>query len=327
MNFQRPEDYKRAARAACLRYPWKGAVGLSLMRLSENATFLVTEPWGGRRVMRVSRIGYHTVEEIESEIKWLEHLGGQNQIRTASPLRNGQGSFLTPVEQEGETYICVLFEYLEGVHPDPVKRGTAKEEFRQIGRIAAFLHRDAREWKESRRLARPHWDYDHMVGAEGLFGDWRRCGDLSLAEYGFLEEICKGIRRRLSEYGRDDENYGLIHSDLRAANLLKNGAVMQVIDFDDCGYGWHVYDLAASVSFQETHPSAAEWIRAWVEGYRTEGRLEDRDIRQIPVFVMARRLQLLAWVTSHRDSDPVKELYPGFAAGTVELARRCERLI
>lgn len=329
MNFEQPDNYRKAAECACCQYPWEAAVEISLMQLSENATFLVKELSGSGlcRVMRTSRVGYHTVEEIQAEVKWLEHLRRQNQIKIASPLRNRQGSFLTVVEQEGQTYVCVLFEYLRGAHPDPGDDREADKDFRRIGRIAAILHRDAREWEESRLLSRAHWDYEHMIGPGGLFGNWRQSSDLSAREKKFLENTCAGIRKRLSIYGRSDENYGLIHSDLRAANLLKDGNVMQVIDFDDCGFGWHMYDLAASVSFLETDPRVGNWIRAWVEGYRTEGTLDDGDILQIPVFIMARRLQLLAWVTSHRDSDPVKELYAGFAAGTVELARRCEKFL
>ncbi len=329
MNFEQPDNYKKAAARACCQYSWKASVKLSLMRLSENATFLVTELSESRprRVMRVSRAGYHTAGEIQAEIEWLERLSRQNQVRTVRPIKNCQGSFLTGAEQAGQKYTCVLFEYLGGIHPDPSGDKTAVEDFRQIGRIAALLHRNAGEWEESRFLARACWDYDHMVGTKGLFGDWRKCGELSPGESRFLEKICFRIRERLWEYGRTDDNYGLIHSDLRAANLLKDEDTMQVIDFDDCGFGWHMYDLAASVSFLEAHPLVTDWIQAWMEGYRTVGVLGGRDIRQIPVFIMARRLQLLAWVTSHQDSDPVKELYGGFAAGTVELARKFEKML
>ena len=38
--------------------------------------------------------------------------------------------------------------------------------------------------------------------------------------------------------------------------------------------------------------------------------------------ILARRIQLLAWVTSHGDSDPVRQMEPGFAEGTVAMARR-----
>ena len=76
MNFEQPDNYKKAAARACCQYSWKASVKLSLMRLSENATFLVTELSESRprRVMRVSRAGYHTAGEIQAEIEWLERL-------------------------------------------------------------------------------------------------------------------------------------------------------------------------------------------------------------------------------------------------------------
>ena len=42
----------------------------------------------------------------------------------------------------------------------------------------------------------------------------------------------------------------------------------------------------------------------------------------IPTFVMARRIQLMAWITSHDDSDPVKVYYRGFAGETVKMGER-----
>jgi Ser/Thr protein kinase RdoA (MazF antagonist) len=52
-------------------------------------------------------------------------------------------------------------------------------------------------------------------------------------------------------------------------------------------------------------------IAAWIEGYLKVGRLTQEDMAEIDTFVMQRRLQLLAWIASHFDSDPVKELSIG----------------
>ena len=43
----------------------------------------------------------------------------------------------------------------------------------------------------------------------------------------------------------------MIHGDLRLANLLVDGETTKVIDFDDCGFGWLMYDCATTVSFFE----------------------------------------------------------------------------
>jgi Ser/Thr protein kinase RdoA (MazF antagonist) len=48
---------------------------VKLINVSENATFLVTDGETGReRVLRVHRPGYHTRQEIASEIAWIEAL-------------------------------------------------------------------------------------------------------------------------------------------------------------------------------------------------------------------------------------------------------------
>ena len=53
---------------------------------------------------------------------------------------------------------------------------------------------------------------------------------------------------------------------MRLANLLIDGDVTKVIDFDDCGFGWLLYDCATTVSFFEHKPEVPELLAAWVRG-------------------------------------------------------------
>lgn len=327
MNFTGLEGYRKAAEQACRLYLWEREREISLLQLSENATFLLKVLTDGRprQVMRVSRIGYHSVKEIEAELQWLLRLQSGNRVKAVCPLPNGQGRFLTVTKAEGQEYVCVVFSYLEGYHPDAADTVRARRDFYEIGRIAALLHEDIAEWSGAGTLDRPRWDWEHMVGRQGLLGDWRQCRDLTRQQYDLLDETCCRIRRRLISYGEREDNFGLIHSDLRAANLLKKDGVMQVLDFDDCGFGWHLYDLAGTFSFLEDNIRLEQWVRAWLEGYETVLPLRKEDIREIPTMIMARRIQLLAWITSHEDSDPVREMYAGFAGKTAELAERYQR--
>ncbi len=327
MNFQRLDDYRRAAAAAVLCYPLKGVWTAKLAHLSENATFFLTEEGKGKpdKVMRVARAGYHSRKELEAEVSWIMHLKSKGTVKLASLVPNSRGERLTQVKTEEQTYLCMIFQYLDGAPLNPKEDPDALEDFRQIGRIAACLHRDTGEWEESRRLIRPCWDYESMVGIHGLFGNWRQCLQLEPEDHRLLERVCCRIREDLEDYGCSREHYGLIHADLRASNLLKKGKDIWVIDFDDCGFGWHLYDAAASISFVEEDPRAGQWIRAWLDGYQTLIPLKEEDMRRIPTFVMARRIQLLAWITSHRDSDPAGLFYESFAQGTAKLAGRYEK--
>ena len=58
------------------------------------------------------------------------------------------------------------------------------------------------------------------------------------------------------------------------------------------------------------------------EGFAAGETLRQEDWDLAPAMILARRIQLLAWITSHGDSDPVRQIEPGFAEGTAELARR-----
>jgi Ser/Thr protein kinase RdoA (MazF antagonist) len=111
-----------------------------------------------------------------------------------------------------------------------------------------------------------------------------------------------------------------VHADLRLANLLVSGDSLEIIDFDDCGFCWFAFDFAAAISFYELDPMIPELKRAWIAGYRTVADLDRKDEDEMGTFVMLRRIMLTAWLASHADSDPAKELGEGYVKGTATLA-------
>src|SRR5260221_1287501 len=128
------------------------------------------------------------------------------------------------------------------------------------------------------------------------------------------------MRQRLASYGRGEDRFGLIHADVRLANLLADGDDIQVIDFDDCGFGWFMFDLATAVSFMEHDPRVPELCDAWVRGYRRVLPLPAADEAEIPTFVLLRRLQLVAWVGSHPVADAALQLAAAVTTGHAEIA-------
>jgi len=96
-----------------------------------------------------------------------------------------------------------------------------------------------------------------------------------------------------------------------------------VIDFDDCGFSWFMYDFATTVSFFEDHPQVPELKDAWVEGYRSVAPLDPADEAELDTFVMLRRLLLVAWIGSHHEfATEAAELGAGFTEGSCVLAER-----
>lgn len=170
------------------------------------------------------------------------------------------------------------------------------------------------------------WTYDNIIGKTAAWGRWQDFEQMTPEAEEFLEEACRIIKKRLKIYGRNQNNWGLIHADLRLANILVDGDTIKVIDFDDCGMGWYLHDLASSISFIEHKEIVPDLINSWLKGYKKIMPFTDTDFEEIDTFILMRRLQLMAWLASHKESGPVEELSVGYLEGTIGLAERYIRL-
>ncbi len=290
----------------------------TLINVSENLTYrLEAAEW--RRILRVHRPGYHTRTGIESELAWLAAVQGQTGLSTAAALPGRDGQLVQEARLDAPRHL-VLFEHLPGRHFAP---GEPMEPlFRRLGERTACLHDHAKGWTRPDWFERFAWDEAAVFGTAATWGDWRAAPNVTPEIRALLERVEQTVTQRLAAYGKGADCYGLIHADLRLANVLAEGETLHLIDFDDCGFGWFGYDFAAAISFMEDDPQIPALETAWVAGYREAGVLPEADVAMLDTFVMLRRMALLAWIGSHRDSTEPQELAPHFAAGTARLGAR-----
>ncbi len=294
--------------------------GLSLLCISENATFRADDPERDRPVVfRVHRPGYHGYDEIVSELAWINDLRTNRVVETPCPLEDREGELVASFRHRGELRYLVAFEFMPGVEPG--ESDDLNDGFRQLGEITARLHQHARCWQTPPGFDRKVWNFETMLGSQPHWGDWRNALGLDPDGENLLAGCVSLLSRQLDEYGAGPERFGLIHADLRLANLLAEDGRLAVIDFDDCGFGWYLYDFAAAISFIETSPQIPALQQAWVQGYRKVASLSPRDESAIPMFIMLRRLLLTAWIASHAETPTARELGSGYTGDTVQLAR------
>ncbi|GAB6908367.1 Aminoglycoside phosphotransferase [Desulfosarcina cetonica] len=292
-----------------------------LLNISENATFIARDAEAGRAVViRVHRPGYHTREEIESELTWIDSLIEDGVISTASPLSLQSGGRIAAFRHAGEDRLVVGFEFLKGSEPAP--ENDLKKDFHTLGAITARLHNHTQRWTAPAGFIRKTWDFESMLGSTPLWGDWRKAMGLDARGREVLEATAARLRRHLDIYGKKRDRFGLVHADLRLANLLVDGQTLSVIDFDDCGFSWFMYDFAAAISFIEEDPQIPDLQASWVAGYRSVKPLSAADEATIPTFIMLRRLLLTAWVASHAETETAQALGPAYTQGTLRLAAR-----
>ena len=120
--------------------------------------------------------------------------------------------------------------------------------------------------------------------------------ELSAAERDHILRARRTIYQTLLDYGKAPETYSLIHADLHPFNVLVRGETVSVIDFDDSGFGWHLYDLAVALFYDQEKPHFATARDALLSGYRTERHLDDAAEDLLPMFLLIRGLALLGWM-------------------------------
>ncbi len=291
-----------------------------LLNVSENMTFRACDG-DATRIIRLHRDGYHKDAEIRSELAWIEALRRDRVLDCAAPLPGTDGALLQVVSDAGRRRRLVAFAEIAGREPDPGPALPAA--FARVGAITARLHVHARGWTLPTGFARKRWDTYSILGPAPHWGDWRAAPGLDATGASVLDRLTATLEARLAKYGDGPDRFGLIHADLRLANLIEHGDRLAVIDFDDCGFGWRMYDFAAAVSFIEDDPRLGDLADSWADGYRSVAPLAAEDTAILPALVMLRRLLLAAWIGSHAESDTARALGgPGYTAGTVALADR-----
>jgi Ser/Thr protein kinase RdoA (MazF antagonist) len=306
--------------AATKNYALPDHLAVEMINLSENATYKVEAPNGQRWALRIHRDGYHSKTAIASELAWLMDLRNTGVVVTPRPAKGRDGEIIQLVSHPlmKRARHVVLSDWETGSEPG-IGEDLSKP-FEVLGEVTARMHLHARQWKRPAWFQRHTWDFDTSLGEEKPhWGRWRDGMGVDAAKAKLFGRTVDLIGKRLKAYGQDNERFGLIHCDLRLANLLIDGGNVKVIDFDDCGFGWYMYDAATPVSFYEHEPQVPGLIESWKTGYRRIIELPKADEAEIPTFVMLRRLLLVAWIGSHSETDLAKSMGLPYTGGTTGL--------
>lgn len=295
---------------------------LRLITVSENATYLVVcrdKPFG---VVRVSQPGYvGGPVAVASEIAWVEALHAVEGVNVVDDIPTAAGFKVATVSDgSGTEWACVCTGFVEGVVLEDLSDPSSF--YRTIGRWAALFHAHARTWHRPDGFERFNWDLTDMVGERPRWGRWED-KQLAPGEFDLFKRAETAALRVMEHVPRTSKTWGLIHADLRPSNVIASvDGSLTVIDFDDCGFSYYLYDYAAALSFVEHEPYAPAMAKEWVAGYGEVAPLSNEDLACASALSMIRRLQMVGWTTNHYADALPDGLYDAQVPGTVYCAER-----
>ena len=284
-----------------------GKYELKFIHHGENTTFKVITK-KKNYLLRIHCRSHRTKAAFQEELKWLDSLSKKTSLSVQKPIRSKRNSFIVYVgnEKVGHQRYCDLLEWQDG----HIKNRKSSKTFFQVGKLIGELQKNSIKSKH-----RHYWD------AEGLTGKNATLGGLPAVYSDFpkqakeLERLRKFLNQKLKRYERKNgHKLSMIHADLHFGNMIWNKGVVQPIDFDDCGYGLELYDLAvtltqSSVYFKKVgKKQAALSKKALLDGYRTFKTISDDDLEILPYLVATRVLAMIGWLYERRD-NPRLESY------------------
>lgn len=300
---------------------------LALLKHRENAVFRVTTP-DRSYALRVHRPGYHSDAALESELDWIEALAAAGMaVPRVVPCAGGQ-RFVTAERPGLPVPVQIdLFEWIDGRQFGSVESGVAAEGhavseiYHTLGQVAADLHNCSAAWTPPPGFVRHAWDEDGLAGEQPFWGRFWELPALTGQQRRLLIAARDSVYRELALLPKQPDSYGMIHADFCPENLLLEGQRVRLIDFDDAGFGWYLFELVTSLYFIMGEPYFDEAQQALIRGYRTRRPLDEAQLELLPLFFLARSFTYVGWVHTRPDTDTARELTPMLVEASCDLAK------
>ncbi|MEG1012182.1 MAG: phosphotransferase [Ruthenibacterium sp.] len=174
----------------------------------------------------------HDVQDVLSELMWIDDL--KNDVANICQPIPSPGNRMVERVTVGEVvYLVTMFRKANGaIFPD---RYWDASYFYHAGALLGKIHRTSSEgYQRGFRYKRRHWDEDPSY-------------DFSAFDDYFAQDVrqdAQAVLQRIQGIPRDPRWYGMIHGDYHCGNMFCDWGELWAFDFDDCCYGYFMFDIA-----------------------------------------------------------------------------------
>lgn len=289
-----------------------------------NTTYEVRAA-SGRYVLRVHRPGIQDAATIRSELLWLAALRRDTDLVVPEPVATRDGELVqtVAVEELSEARHCVLFRWVEGHF---LSRRLTWRPLRQAGAFLARLHQHAERWGPPTGFTRPRWDAPALL-SESIGIDLRASqARLEPDQRAVIDAATEYVATEMATLDADPAAFGLIHADFHEGNYLFHQGQVRAIDFDNCGWGYYLYDIAVAYStligrFPDRYPAMRA---AFLQGYLLTRPIDLPPARRealLAMFLVARIRAHTLWQAGLLDNPVFRARAPARIARQVGIIR------
>ena len=261
-----------------------------LIAFKENVTYKTFNYDGLQLVLRFHRKNYSSREEINSELIWLNALN-KEKINVPKPIKSVNRKF---IEKVNDQYVSAL-TWLRG---NPLTKLNYDEKsllnnkvFFNLGKELAKLHLFSDRWNKKKTLKRRKWDVDGLLGVYPIWDKFWCNPELTVDQKKriiLMRNKCHAIL----ENNLTNLDYGLIHADAVRDNVLYNNNIVSLIDFDDSGYGFRLFDLATTLLYYLEDKNFLIIKNQLIKGYLS---IKSLNLELLDIFILIRSFTYVGW--------------------------------
>ncbi|MGQ4619080.1 phosphotransferase [Nocardia sp. R7R-8] len=325
------ENSHDVAKLALPHFDFDHRAPLAFVKLRENCVFRVDDP-SGPIALRLHRPGYRSLEEIAAESRFIAALADEG-LPVVELVRTPAGAHTVLIEHNGLQVVVDAQRWVSAAQPlgssEAAFAGTSpltEADFEQMGALAARMHAASQRLSTSGDFPRSPWDAEGMIGADALWGDPLAAPGLSEEDRETLGQAREAMLETLRDYGTSPTVYGLIHADFTPENLLTSEDGLVIIDFDDFGAGWFLFDLATALFFYLADQRYEAFRAALLRGYRAHRPLDRAEEDLLELFITARGFTYLGWAATRPETETAafiaEEIAPIVVRRAAAIARR-----
>ena len=240
------QSYDGAQPLGCVLYQRGGVNDIYLLSTTER-----------KFALRVSRANTRGRDAVTEELSILETLGRLG-VDVVKPKRRRDREFVTEIRAPEGIRHAVMFEWIGG----NALKYTAEHALR-LGRLVGKLHDVSDQLPPE--AARPELGLETLLEAPLRIVQPRIAAMPQIAEP--LAALAERVRSRYREAATGARDWGFCHGDIHSGNARIEGEAPMLFDFDSCGPGLRLYDLATYKLAAKREGAEYPAWDAFVEGY------------------------------------------------------------
>jgi Ser/Thr protein kinase RdoA (MazF antagonist) len=249
-----------------------------------NHTYRVKTVDGNTYYLRAYRIHWRTLTDIQAELDMLNHLQRKG-FHAARPLAYKDGRYFCEVAApEGRRFLA-LFTEAPGVEIPYTQDAVRNAQY--YGRAVAKMHNALDDFTNP--CIRFHLDLAHFI--DQPLHHIQPFLSHRPADWDYLQHFAETLRQRILSIPAEMLEQGFCHGDLQGyhANITPDGT-LTFFDFDCGGFGYRAYDLAVFLWCCRLEDAVSARWAPFLESYRENRFIHERDAQAVPLFVCARYL-------------------------------------